>query len=262
MSQSLEVNIKTTSDVPEAMDKAKKATESLDKQVQAINKRFGDAFKDIFLQLAGPTAILALFTRTVTDYFEKIKQSQAEANKAAIDGINERMAAEDVYYARKVARENEEKNKQQQAMVQPQTTAFEFLMRDPRAKSIFGFDSSIKTPAFGVGGKTISEQIADIKSRDPNIQDAIRRIIAEDMAKSGAIQKPGQVTQFKGPEGFGNIVGVGANPVLTAINAQLEEQRKQTAYLQQMASGSSFTPPDFTKSGTVGPNVDGFNVQK
>lgn len=246
--QELGIKIKTTSDVPEAMGKAKAATESLDKHVQAINKRFGDAFKDIFLQLAGPTAIFALFTRTVSDYFEKIKQSQAEANKAAIDGVNERMAAEDVYYARKVARENEEKNKQQQAFAQPQTTAFEFLMRDPRAKSIFGFDSSIKTPAFGISGKTMSEQIADMKSRDPNIQDAIRRIIAEDMAKSGAIQKPGQVTQFKGPEGFSNVIGVGANPVLEAQAAQLEESQKQTALLQNLVDRNPFMPADFTKN--------------
>jgi hypothetical protein len=250
MAQDLTVNIKTTSDVPQAMDKAKKATEGFAKQAEAINKKFGESFKDIFLSVAGPMAIFGLFTRTISDYFDKIKKAQEDANKAAIDGVNERMAAEDVYYARKVARENEDKNKQEQATRQPQTTAFEFLMRDPRAKSIFGFDSSIKTPAFGLGGKTISEQIAQQKSEDPRIQDAIRRILAEDMAKEGPISQgmKGKAADFKGPEGFGNVIGVGPNPVMEAMNAQLEEQQKQTALLQNLVDRNPFMSTDFTKT--------------
>jgi hypothetical protein len=250
MAQDLTVNIKTTSDVPQAMDKAKKATEGFAKQAEAINKKFGESFKDIFLSVAGPMAIFGLFTRTISDYFDKIKKAQEDANKAAIDGVNERMAAEDVYYARKVARENEDKNKQEQATRQPQTTAFEFLMRDPRAKSIFGFDSSIKTPAFGLGGKTISEQIAQQKSEDPRIQDAIRRILAEDMAKQGPISQgiKGKSGDFKGPEGFSNVVGVGANPVMESMRAQLEEQQKQTLLLQNLVDRNPFAPTDFTKN--------------
>jgi hypothetical protein len=46
---------------------------------------------------------------------------------------------------------------------------------------------------------------------------------------------------FKSPEGFGNVIGVGANPVMEAMNAQLEEQQKQTALLERIAGGSSGT---------------------
>jgi hypothetical protein len=55
-------------------------------------------------------------------------------------------------------------------------------------------------------------------------------------------------TTFKGPEGFGNVIGVGANPVLEAMNTQLEEQRTQSALLRQLVDantvrGGTWMPP-------------------
>jgi len=64
-----------------------------------------------------------------------------------------------------------------------------------------------------------------------------------------------------GAEGFSNVVGVGANPVLAAVTAQLDEQRKHTALLQQIAMGGSYTPPDFTKQQTGNPQIDGYGSQ-
>ena len=253
--QELGLRIKTTSDVPEAMGKAQKATTEFAKQAEAVNKRFKDSIKDILLSTAGPMAALALVTNRINEYFEKIKQAQVDANQSAIDGINERMAKEDVYYARKIARLKEDRKETESAKLQPQTTAFEFLMNDPRAKDVFGFKPS-KLPAFGVPGVTVSEQIAEGMSKKSSVQEQVRKIIAEDLAKNGMIPKGGDgvkdktATNFKGPEGFSNVVGVGSNPVMEAMNAQLEEQRKQTALLQQIASPNGSVPADFTKSST------------
>ena len=250
MAQSLELNIKTTSDVPQAMDKAKAATTGFGKQVEDIQKKFSTSFKDIFLSIAGPMAIFGLLTNAVTGYLEKIKKAQEDANKAAIDGVNERMAAEDVFYARKIERIKQDKAKQEQAKLQPETTAFEFLMNDPRAKSLFGIDANSKIPAFGVGGMTADEQRAEFMSKNPKVQEQIRKILAEDMAREGITGqglKAGKSADFKGPEGFGNVIGVGPNPVMEAMNAQLEEQQKQTALLQNLVDRNPFMSADFTK---------------
>jgi hypothetical protein len=59
MAQSLELNIKTTSDVPKAMDKAKQATVAFRQAGQDIAKKFGTSFKDIFLSALGPMALVA-----------------------------------------------------------------------------------------------------------------------------------------------------------------------------------------------------------
>jgi hypothetical protein len=235
------------------MDKAKQATTEFGKQAEAVNKRFKDSIKDILLSTAGPMAALALVTNKINEYFEKIKQAQVDANQSALDGINERMAKEDVYYARKIARLKEDKKETESAKLQPQTTAFEFLMNDPRAKDAFGFKPS-KLPAFGLPGVTLGEQMAEGMSKKAKVQEQVRQIIAEDLAKNGMIPKSGEgvkdktATNFKGPEGFSNVVGVGANPVMEAMTAQLEEQRKQTALLQQIASPNGSVPADFTKS--------------
>jgi hypothetical protein len=255
MAQSLELNIKTTSDVPQAMDKAKQATTEFGRQAEAVNKRFKDSIKDILLSTAGPMAALALVTNRINEYFEKIKQAQADANQSAIDGINERMSKEDVYYARKIARLKEDKKETESARLQPQTTAFEFLMNDPRAKDTFGFKPS-KLPAFGLPGVTVGEQIAEGMSKKANVQEQIRQIIAEDLAKNGMIAKSGEgvkdktATNFKGPEGFSNVVGVGANPVMEAMSSQLEESQKQTSLLQSLVDRNPFMPTDFTKTET------------
>jgi hypothetical protein len=252
MAQDLTVNIKTTSDVPQAMDKAKQATTEFGKQAEAVNKRFKDSFKDILLSTVGPMAALALVTNRINEYFDKIKQAQVDANQSAIDGINERMAKEDVYYARKVARLKEDKKESESARLQPKTTAFEFLMNDPRASSEFGFTPN-KQPAFGLPGVTVGEQFAETLSGRKSVQERVRQIIAEDLAKNGMIPKGGEgvkdktATNFKGPEGFSNVIGVGANPVIEAMNAQLEEAQKQTALLQQIASKGTDTQTDFTK---------------
>ena len=59
---------------------------------------------------------------------------------------------------------------------------------------------------------------------------------------------PGKSADFKGPEGFGNVIGVGPNPVMEAMNAQLEEQQKQTALLEKIANPAGGVQTDFTKT--------------
>jgi hypothetical protein len=75
-------------------------------------------------------------------------------------------------------------------------------------------------------------------------------MIAEE-AKKNPIEPKGQnaPTGFKGPEGFGNVVGVGANPVMEAMTLQLEEARKQTQLLESLNNKSpgGGVPVDFTK---------------
>jgi hypothetical protein len=43
-------------------------------------------------------------------------------------------------------------------------------------------------------------------------------------------------TTFKGPEGFSNVIGVGANPVLEAMASQLEEAKKTNDLLSQLVT--------------------------
>jgi hypothetical protein len=112
--------------------------------------------------------------------------------------------------------------------------------------------------------KGFDEIAAEQMSKDPKIRAQIDALVskmlpdleADKNPEAGAAQKASddaakaKGTTFKGPEGFSNVVGVGANPVIEAMTMQLEEARKQTALLEliaQPATGGG-VPVDFTKS--------------
>lgn len=249
MAQSLELNIKTTSDVPQAMNKAKQATEGFGKQVQDIQKKFSTSFKDIFLSIAGPMAIFSAIQNTIISHFEKIKKAQEDANQAAIDGTNKKMAAEDVYYARRIENIKKERLESEQAKMQPVETTKQFLLNDPRAQEALG-NRPFGTRSKMLGGGDPRETLANMYANDPEIQKAVRKILERDMASQplAGTEAANKAANFKGPEGFGNVIGVGANPVMEAMNLQLEEAQKQTALLQNLVDRNPFISTDFTKT--------------
>ena len=243
MAQSLEVNIKTTSDVPQAMDKAKAATNSFSSQVEGISKKFATSFKDIFLSFLGPMAILGTVLALVGKMIAENQRKSEEANRAAIDGTNALMSAEDNYYANK--RNNVKMSEQQveQSQITREQVTKDFLRYDPRGNKIFAENQpNPLSPRLGNTSQPLEAR--------KDIQDQVQALIAADIKKDpAAAPAPTGPTSFKTPEGFGNIVGVGANPVMEAMTMQLEESRKQTALLENISRGSGGgVPTDFTKS--------------
>ena len=88
-------------------------------------------------------------------------------------------------------------------------------------------------------------------TRDPEYQKKIQELIAQDLKANpslGAKPEEGKTADFKGPQGFSNVVGVGANPVIEAMTQQLEEQKKQTGLLQSLVDRNPFLSTDFTKT--------------
>ena len=240
MSQDLTVNIKTTSDVPQAMDRAKGATVSFGKQVEDIQKKFSMAFKDVFLSFLGPLALLGIAMNYIGKLIDDNRKKHEDANQAAIAGTNELMSAEDKYYANKRNNEKKAKETVEEAKTSREDVTKSFLTTDPRGRPML-FEFAEEQRKLGTNKIGPSEA-----SEDKAMQDRVQKILAEDMSKN-PLPTAAQGTAFKGPEGFSNVVGVGANPVMEAMNAQLEEAQKQTALLQQIASPEGGVPKDFTK---------------
>jgi hypothetical protein len=239
MSQSLQTELNGKTNMPEVVDKAKKSIKSFEEQVGDIRKKFGESFKDVFLSFLGPmallTAAIGLVTKLVADYQAK----QEAANKAAIDGTNELMSAEDRYWANKQNKLEQDQKKKEENQVQVEKRTAEFLMKDQRG---WGLLSEQQKAQVRVGGTTAL-------GADKGLQERVQKILAEDMKKdpNNMIGK-----EYKAPEGFSNVVGVGANPVLEAMTAQLEEQRMQTQLLQVIASSTPTPSADFTKEKSNG----------
>lgn len=77
------------------------------------------------------------------------------------------------------------------------------------------------------------------------------RTAASELGKIGDKTASAASQAFKSPEGFSNVIGVGANPVIEAMSKQLEAQLESNRILEQIAAGvPSSNSGDFTKGGT------------
>jgi hypothetical protein len=249
MAQDLTVNIKTTSDVPQAMDKAKTATVSFGKQVEDIQKKFSTAFKDIAFAFVAPLVLLNTAINFISASIEKRKQDIKEAYDFAVRAESKYLDSETVVLAKTRAAKEQDEKEREMAKTAKQTEFTKFLeqpgMRDKVASEIGGFRGfRIKTG--------IDANSAEDLAKDADVQAVIARMIAPAVAASkkaaDIVAEPkSKGADFKGPEGFGNVIGVGPNPVMEAMNAQLEEQRKQTGLLQNLVDRNPFMSADFTK---------------
>lgn len=273
MSQDLTVNLKTTSDVPQAVERAKNAVKSFNAQVEGIGNKFGNSFQSIFLSFLGPMALVGMAMSFIGKFISDNQKRHEDATQSAIDGTNKLMSTEDRYWANR--RNNEStsfKNVQEANLVRIQTTE-QFLREDPRGNKMV--DDYVKNMPKGLFESNSPYAALKRMSLSKATQDEIQDILAEDMKNNPgagvnaadatkaqtAAQKTNddaakaKGTTFKGPEGFSNVVGVGANPVMEAMTMQLEETRKQTALLEILARpAGGGVPVDYTKSTSSTPS--------
>ena len=277
MAQSLELNIKTTSDVPQAMDKAKSVTVSFAKQVEDIQKKFSTAFKDIFLGFTAPMILLQGALSLVSKLIADNQKRHEDAAQAAIDGTNALMSAEDRYWARKTEREKKTKQTAEEAQTAREDVTLDFLQNDPRGRAIVDRFKVALPP--GMSGAA-SFNSANNLSREKAIQDEVQKIIRESAAEdpmtkweetqrkqklaAERIRKEEEDAKAKaakqtGKESFsipssisGNVIGVGQNPVVTALHEQQVIAMQQLNYLQIIASRGTGTPSaDVTDKGAT-----------
>ena len=247
MAQDLTVNIKTTSDVPQAMDKAKAATVSFGKQVDDIGRKFSMAFKDIAFAFVAPLVLLNSAINFISASIEKRKQDIKEAYDFALKAESKYLESETVVLAKTRAAKEQDAKDREMAKTAKLTEYTKFLeqpgMRDKVAEEIGGFRGfRIKTG--------IDANSPEAMAQTADVQAVISRMIApmvEQSKKANDIQKePKGSTSFKGPEGFSNVVGVGANPVMESMRNQLLETQRTNALLEQIVQAPAGT--DFTKS--------------
>lgn len=238
--QELGIKVKTTSDVPEAMGKAKVATVSFAKQVEDIQKKFSTAFKDIFLGFTAPMIIVQNVIQAISAAMEKAKQDAKEGIDLIAQGETRFASSEEAkaaaFFKRKKELEDEKK-----------------LVEAGRAditkqilKNEGGMFKDFELPEQYI--RRLREGSASIASlsKDPEVQ----RMAVEYFTKTDAGRKITEslgptsgpkAADFKGPEGFGNVIGVGANPVLEAQAALLTEAQKTNALLEKIAGDPGAT---------------------
>jgi hypothetical protein len=253
MSQDLSVNIKTTSDVPQAMDKAKSATVSFGKQVEDIQKKFSSSFKDIFLGFLAPMVLIQGAISMISEAIAKAKQDAKDGLDLLAKGETTFATSEEKRMAAFFKRRAEVKEEQRLAEIGKSEIAGQFI-KTPEGNKLASDMAAQRIAQLGANAQIDFTSLRDSLKGDKAFQDAaLKAFMASPEGKSF---QPGEASPkgsaaFKGPEGFSNVVGVGANPVLDTMNEQLVQLKVMSDFLAEIARPSGGgVPVDFTKTET------------
>ena len=274
MSNVIQFSINGDTNAEKVTDRVKQSVSALEKNMQGIESKFKSFGKDLFLSFAAPMVILNQAINMISGAIEKSRQDVRDALADAEKGENKYMSAGVKSSAREIARARQDaldrKNAElaaqaqveEQIKLRPGTMGFggeadaaiaQYEAEGAKMGKMEAFKRDIKGALFYLGLSDMSKdkEMQDVFARraierektDPTQVAAAKQKEAAEMQIAKQKELDSKPTSFKGPEGFSNVVGVGANPVMEAMTAQLEEQRKQTALLERMAN-SGFSPAD------------------
>jgi len=233
------------------MNKASAAANGFDKQLGDIGKKFGSSFKDIFLGFTAPMVLLQSLIGAISSAIEKAKQDAKDGLDLIAKGETVFASAEEAKLARflkvKAATEEEEKKvkagrEQMTEKFLTETTAGRAIMQKMEQEAAANNAGEYVVPS----PKQLSQQ--------KDMQDmALKAFLESDEGKKYASifaeeenkMKPGT---FKGPEGFGTVIGVGANPVMENLTRQADIQQQILDFIRTPAARTGqLDLPDFTK---------------
>lgn len=224
--------------VDEVTDKTKKGLDGIEKNAKRVGDAFSMSVSSIFLRFLGPMALLQAAISWISTAIDESKQQAKEAMDLAVKGESMAVSAETAYQAQKYAAEDTAKKEKELADIATQQTTERYLREN-------GIRTLNKMGAMGWLQYGISSY--GYASKQEDVQKAVQELIAEDMKKPGQGLTSVKPTDFKGPEGFSNVIGVGANPVLEAMVLQTDLQRQTNEILQTIAEPAWPTKLDFTK---------------
>jgi len=254
----LSAKISTTSDIPQAMDKAKTATVSFSKQVDDISRKFSTAFKDIAFGFVAPLIIVNKIMSSISDAFAASKQMSKDALAFGSEESNKYVSEQESAVRRLINLRNEDKKNRGLGERGTREGYADVLMNEGRdifnqnRKTGQGFRPYKEGDIF----KGFDQIAAEEMSKNPKIRAQIDALVAKTLP--GLKEEKAPYSTYSAPQGVNAVVGMGNNAAMDAMNAQLEENRKQTALLQQIAQGGGNVPSDFTKGN---PHETGYGDQ-
>jgi hypothetical protein len=251
MAQDLTVNIKTTSDVPQAMGKASSAVVGFNKQIEDVQKKFSTGFKDIFLGFAAPMVLIQGIMGFLSKSMEETKRMAKEGLELLATGDSKLVTTEEkraaAYFKRKKEMEDEKK------LVESGKTNVTKQILENKDGEFAGFNlpeeylRKLREGSETIDSLSKNKDVQRMALEYFNTTDKGKEIEASLAAESKSDQKAGS---FKGPEGFGTVVGVGANPVMEKMTRQNEllDQIRMILEEQSMNNRNGSVPAPFTEA--------------
>lgn len=242
----VKANIAVSTDVEQATQKTQKGIVSMQKQIEDIQKKFSTAGKDIFLGFFAPMAILQTAMSFISDKIAQAKQDAKDGLELISKGESKYASAEEARAASFFKRKKEIDDEKKLVTAGREEITKQILENQGGQFRDFDLPSKyaqqLKVGSTTLAGLASDKEVQRLAMEYFTKTDAGKRILDS----MGEGFKP-KADNFKGPEGFSNVVGVGANPVIEAMNESIEIQKQQLAALQEIASKGPVSPTDFTK---------------
>jgi len=269
----LSAKISTTSDIPQAMEKAKSAVVSLEKQTEAIQRKFSTAFKDVALAYVAPLVIFQSIVGAIGASIEKAKQDAKDAIDFAAKGESKYLGSGTVASAREVKSRQQDALDRKNAELARQALAEE--QKNQGGFAGFGGEGDKALIQYVKEGKGVMNKVGRYAnaigmfwginsiSKNEAMQDVLERrsidrtpyqpdINANKLKAAQESKELAELKQFANRskpgeiQGYGNVIGVGSNIAMEMAQMQIDELKRHTELLQMIATKEAATS-DFSK---------------
>ena len=268
MSTDVNYSIKGTSDVPQQVDKAKKAMSEMDRQTQAVGKKFTEFGKDLFMGFLAPMVLVQQAISFISNSIAKARQDAKDAVDFAAGIKVEDLSKTPVdattrYLAQKLQVDLRTEKEKEQAAKAKQVVVEEFLMRDPRGMEYFtknaGLNMETGGPAIPASNLAMLKRVQD--DVFAMVQGDMNKALKDEQDKAAAAKAEAEKKKAAAAVGIftgdNSVFGVGDSPQMNLLNQQVELQKMANEYLAVIAAAAG-TSSDFTKdqnNGNASKNV-------
>lgn len=275
MSTDVNYSIKGTTDVPEKVDKSKKAMSEFERQSAAVQKKFTEFGKDFILGFLAPMVLLNSAINFISSAIEARKRQVQEALDFASTAEAKLLASKQEIEAAQRRKEQqkaeEDRKKAEELKVQART---QFFLESPEGRGMVdkilsqqqmgraGISAATGMGSLGGQGAVLSaEDVAESlakanKKMSPELQAAFDKFFGATAEQRAAKEAEDAAAKqvAKAPQIFAeanSTFGVGNSPQMNLLNQQVELQKQANEYLAILAAAAG-SPGDFTKDQTGG----------
>lgn len=259
MGRKLEWELSGKSDVPQKVAEAKNAMAGMNGAINAVSKKWSEAFKDIALGFVAPMILVQKAIGFITDKIEKAKQDAQDARDFAKEEESKKYTREGGREAilQWVERQAEEEKIRKGKDAQSEGYR-KFLEADERGKALVKEEEKKRPELRGAadfGGA------ASILAAEDEIRKRIDELIAPDIAARKAAEDAKNAEKDKADKGASapkmaelssNVVGVGQSPQLAAMKEQTEHLASIDMSLRAIVNSGMTQNNNLTEKGQVG----------
>lgn len=242
MSTDVNYSIKGTTDVPEQVDKSKKAMSEFERQSQQVQNKFKNFGKDVFMSFFAPMVLLHSAMNYISAAIENRKREVQEALEFANSAEAKLYASQQEIEAARRRQEQqkaeEDRKKAEELKLQARIQFFKetpegrAMTEQAARESVSSVVNLEDTDAFkGIGLDRFAEQLAKENAKmSPALQAAFDRFFTETAAQRPAKEDGASRMSAQ------NIATLSSNTVGVGMNAQLDAMNRQVALQEDMAN--------------------------